>query len=436
MPSEFDWKTYPETDVLIEQHIEEACAANEDIRAFSTRISALTATSFKEWVESITLSGALLYELERLGFVLQKTFYGQKLFVHPRGSFPALRVFPGPVPVVRALTLKVESLSVFRFLSGYYGEVDGTPGSNYSRIMLSDRGGILLFAAEKNGDVWMPEDLDSEGLMDLEQAHSLMNQRRRFFEAGEDGWKYTERLMDRVTSLVGRDRCASLFLEYERRYWEARNSTARFLKARQDTMGLGWGNHDHHAFRSERASVTRFIRLMQTMGFRLRERFVSSLGTGRNLYGVQILEHSGIGALINVHVDLREEEKDFDFAARPLPVIRPAGDVTLWTGMYGESIFEAGLYHLGAKYDYWSLKELLNGVRIEVREPDSESPFLLRAAVHPENWFSTRLRQERLVANGSISPEEARKLSLEGSLGSFLECVHRVDGFKGFKSSP
>ena len=434
MPPDFEWKTYPETELFIEQLIEEACASNEDISAFSSRTASLTATSFQEWVESITLSGALLYELERLGFSLQKTFYGQKLFVHSRGSFPALRVFPGPVPVVRALTLKVESLSVFRFLSGYYGEVDGTPGSDYSRILLSDRGGILLFAAEKNADSWMPEDLESQGLLDLEQAHSLMSQRRRFFEAGEDAWKHTERLVDRVISLVGKDRCASLFLEYERRYWEARNSAARFLKARQDTMGLGWGNHDHHTFRSERRSVFRFVQLLLTMGFHLRERFFSSLGTAQSPYGVQVLEHPGLGAVINIHVDLRDDEKDFDFSTNPLPDVQHWGDVSLWTGMYGESVFEAGLYHLGAKYDYWHLKELLKGVRIDIREPDSESPFLVRAAVHPENWFSSRLRQEHLHANGALTDDQLHKLTREGSLGSFLECVHRVDGFKGFKT--
>ncbi len=427
----YSWKTYPETESFINNLVTEACEKNEDINRVSKQVERHTSTLFKNWIESFTLSGALLYELETLGYTLKSAIYGQKLFVHTKGVFPSLRVFPGPVQVVRGLTLKVESLSVFRYLSGFYGEIDGTPGSNYSRILLSDRGGILLFAAEKNAEVWMPEDLESGELQELLEARNLLLQRRRFFDSDEDGWKYTERLIDRALGLVGRDRCASLFLEQERRYWEARNTSARVLKARQDKLGLGWGNHDHHTFRNQRKTLHRFIHLMEMLGFKTREKFFVS-DEKNSGWGVQILEQPGIDAVVSVDVDITPEELDTDFTHNELGDIQKPGRISLWTSMHGESIFEAGIHHLGVKYDYDALKKILAQVRIDISEPFTDLSFFKQAYVHGERWIVTKLRQEMLRLEVLVNSEYSETLMREGALGSFLECTQRVDGYKGF----
>ena len=53
----------------------------------------------------------------------------------------------------------------------------------------------------------------------------------------------------------------------------ARLEAARVQKARQDRLGLGWANHDHHTFRCSRRFFPRIIGMFTRLGFQLRERF-------------------------------------------------------------------------------------------------------------------------------------------------------------------
>ena len=43
--------------------------------------------------------------------------------------------------------------------------------------------------------------------------------------------------------------------------------------ARQDKLGLGWANHDHHTYRSSRRHFARLIAIFEKLGFVCRERF-------------------------------------------------------------------------------------------------------------------------------------------------------------------
>ena len=67
-----------------------------------------------------------------------------------------------------------------------------------------------------------------------------------------EGFQAANQILDRVLGLVGRDLACQFFFEAERAYWESRNRAARIQKHRQDRLGLGWGNHDHHTFRCSR----------------------------------------------------------------------------------------------------------------------------------------------------------------------------------------
>lgn len=432
--SELDFNTFPETERYVDDLVQEVCERNEDVQRFADRVRTHTATRLRDWVESFTLSGALLYRVEELGYRLQATLYGQKLYTHPRGVFPALRIYPGPVPVARGLTIQVESLSVFRYLSGYFGEIDGTPGSPYSRILLSDKGGVLLFAAERNANVWMPVDLEYGELHDLLEAHHLMMQRRRLFEAEEEPWKPTERLIHRVLGLVGSEPCASLFLEQERRFWEARNTSARFLKTQQDRLGLGWGNHDHHTFRCRRPNFFPFVRLLEQMGFARRESFrVPSPASPA--WGVLILEHPGIGAVVSADTDVLDGELERNFGGEPLETASSPGTIGLWTGLHGDSIFEAGMHHLGARYNYDALRQSLKTVEIEIMEPFTDLPHLRQAYVHGERWMVPQRHLSELQSSGDADPAALEKIRTHGILGSFLECTHRSAGYRGFAPS-
>ena len=63
-------------------------------------------------------------------------------------------------------------------------------------------------------------------------------------------------------------------------YWTNRNRAARFQKGRQDALGLGWANHDHHTYRSSREHFPRLIAILEDLGFQCRERFYAGREAG------------------------------------------------------------------------------------------------------------------------------------------------------------
>ena len=71
-----------------------------------------------------------------------------------------------------------------------------------------------------------------------------------------------------AVELVGPDLAASYFLQQERAYWQRHNSAGALQHARQDRLGLGWGNNDHHTFRSSRAAFAPLIGFLTLLGFR------------------------------------------------------------------------------------------------------------------------------------------------------------------------
>ena len=76
------------------------------------------------------------------------------------------------------------------------------------------------------------------------------------------------------------DLACHLIFEVERDYWQARNRAAQVQKARQDRLGLGWANHDHHTFRCSRRFFPSVIGIFERLGFQLRERFHAGAQAG------------------------------------------------------------------------------------------------------------------------------------------------------------
>src|SRR5262249_1981711 len=99
-------------------------------------------------------------------------------------------------------------------------------------------------------------------------ARDLWHGRRRRFDDDAEGFDHTEALLGRVIDLAGSvDLACHLVFEAERAYWQSRNRAAQVQKARQDRLGLGWANHDHHTFRSSRRLFPRLIAIFERLGF-------------------------------------------------------------------------------------------------------------------------------------------------------------------------
>ena len=215
------------------------------------------------------------------------------------------------------------------------------------------------------------------------------------FDDDAQGFDVTEATLNSVIELAGSpDLACHLIFEVEREYWQSRNRAARVQKARQDRLGLGWANHDHHTFRCSRRFFPRVMEMFTSLGFQLRERFHAGSHAG---WGAQVLEHPTTGIVIFADLDLAPEEADPGLCASGhCPNCPVPGTVGLWVALHGESILEAGMHHLEAQFDFEAPRDGLKAeAGIETMAPFSNFPFLRQAFTAGERWPVSKRRADR-----------------------------------------
>jgi len=218
-------------------------------------------------------------------------------------------------------------------------------------------------------------------------------------------------------------------LEVERKYWQYKNTAGQQQKNRQDRIGMGWANHDHHTFRSSRERFHLLVRLFEILGFHCRERFYAGKEAG---WGAQVMENPQSGLVLFLDVDLTDEEIEFDFAHHPLPSLKKLGTVGLWCALHGDSILSSGMHHLEAQFLFEDLTKDLAGIGVSMMEPFSSFPYLKQAFTAGERWKVSPKKIHHLVEEGKISHQEADRFLKDGAIGSHLENLQRREGYKGF----
>jgi hypothetical protein len=439
----FNWKRWPETESMVEEWVASALEGNSFAANLAVRMRDETSTRFGDWVDSLIVADqpGLSRRLGTLGYATQAEPYavGTPVHAHPGGIFPKIVVATGAGAAVREVAIKVESVAAFSQAHDLGLTIVGPPLGPY-RIGRVPGGTTTMAAVERRGYDGFepyPGSLARQGQMrphaarDALAARELWQARRRRFDDDADGMTATEETLDRLIELAGStDLACHLVFEVERDYWQARNRAARVQKERQDRLGLGWANHDHHTFRCSRRFFPRTIGLFEKLGFLLRERFHAGEHAG---WGAQVLEHPTTGIVIFADLDLAPEEADHDFAHQALPDLPRPNTVGLWVGLHGESILEAGMHHLEAQFDFDGLRHGLKAeANIDVMKPFSDFPFLRQAFTAGERWPVSRHRADRLLSLGWISAEQREKFVREGAIGSHLEDLQRSEGYKGF----
>src|SRR5262249_11490055 len=154
---------------------------------------------------------------------------------------------------------------------------------------------------------------------------------QRHNEDFEMGFDYASKLFEAAADEIGPDWACDLFFTAEREYWQKRNRAGAVQYDRQNRLGLGWANHDHHTYRSSRAAFLRLIAFLEQMGFRCRERFYAGREAG---WGAQVIEQPNARVVIFADVDLSPEEVAGDFAHEPLPERKHLGTVGLWCALH------------------------------------------------------------------------------------------------------
>jgi hypothetical protein len=327
------------------------------------------------------------------------------------------------------VALRCESVADFLVAHGLVREPEGAPLSRYRRVTVSEEGSVCLEVIERRGYRGYIPARPSGEVEGLLKAAELWRSRPRHFADDAEGFRQTQALLDRLLALVGPDlACHAVFAE-ERAYWQSRNRAAQVQKARQDRLGLGWANHDHHTFRSSRAHFVDLMRVLERLGFERRERYYTGVQAG---WGAQILEQPVEGIVAFCDVDLEANETEIDFSRHPLPPSRKLGTIGLWVGLHGESVLDAGMHHLECRFDYQLLRDQLASQGINTMKPFSDFAFLKQAFTEGERWAVQRERAGQLQRQGLIDERQFDLFVREGAIGSHLENLQRKGGFKGF----
>jgi hypothetical protein len=448
--SAFEWQRWPGTEAFIDRLIETAFEGNRFAAELAGRMARETGTRFKDWVDHMVVlaSPSLRKTIAALGYERQQMTYsvGVPVYGHPGGIFPRLALVASQgagdedgVTGVREVAIKVESVATFSRAHDLGLEILGYPLGPYRAASIPGEC-TVLFVIERRGYLGFepfPGDLAREGRMkphacrDALAARDLWMARKRRFDDDQEGLEATEATLVRVIEMAGsRDLACHLVFEVEREFWQSRNRAAQVQKARQDRLGLGWANHDHHTFRCSRRFFPRIIGMFTRLGFELRERFHAGAHAG---WGAQVLEHPTTGIVIFADLDLAPDEATHDFARQPLPDLPRPGTVGLWVALHGESILDAGMHHLEAQFDFDALRDGLKAeAGIETMPPFSDFPFLRQAFTAGERWPVSKHRADRALKQGWIDSEQHARFLCDGTIGSHLENLQRREGYKGF----
>jgi hypothetical protein len=352
---------------------------------------------------------------------------GQKQLWHPEAMLPRVLIAPTNVKYPLALGIRAEDLAIFAGVHGVTNSVEGAPLSRFRKMLISEKNGARFEVIERRayrGYTTAEPDLKA-----YLAARELWQTRRRLWDDDRAGMKHGLERIEQMVKLVGQDLACHLVFEEERRYWQKRNRAGTEQKRRQDSLGLGWANHDHHTFRSSRECFADLIKAWELLGFHRRERYYAGKEAG---WGAQVVEQPVEGIIIFNDVDLNEDEVEVDFSRKPLPSQPKLGTIGLWCGLHGESFLDAGMHHLECRFDFALLRDQLSGEGINTMKPFSNFPYLKQAFTEGERWPVQKDRAEKLRQKGSITEEQLKSFATDGAIGSHLENLQRKGGFKGF----
>ncbi|MEM9352047.1 MAG: hypothetical protein AAGA92_03460 [Planctomycetota bacterium] len=435
-PSEFDWKPQPEGAKATQRLFGDFVENNPGIAAFGRRLFEETGTRLIDWVDHIRLADGddQISMLEAAGF--QESSEYAKVWVNDDGLFPT--VILGAKS--NCLYIKVDSVDDFFAAQraafdrcGDAANIEGAPGNVIRLAVVSAEGDHHLGIVERHGEPGF--DLPETPAEEITKAaHHLerFRNRPRNLETEAAGFAAARELIEAAQADLGVARACDLWFQAERDYWMSRNQAARVQYARQQRLGVGWANHDHHTYRSGRESFEQLIESLELLGFTCRERFYAGREAG---WGAQVVEQTDCGVTIFADVDLSPEEVAGDFAHQPLPTRDELGTVGLWCRLHGESFLLAGMHHLECQFDFEASQAQLAEIGVGSMAPFTSFPHLKQCFTEGEQWQIPEKRIAAVLAEGFITADEAESFRREGGRGSHLEILERNDGYKGFNQT-
>jgi len=445
-----EWRCHPDAEAFLVKRFEPFVVEMPPLQAFAVQLYQRASGRLIDWLDHVVLADgeAVRGELAELGFEADEAPAdpGDVVYQHPGAILPRVVLRGGgrpqgrgqprgvaPTGEVVAAAIQVEEVGHLLMAQRVAATVEGSLLSPFRRARVwRDGNGREVLAVERRGyrgtlPTEMPADYPDRYLQALERWAT----RPRHFEDTREGMEQTLMLARSLAGELGADTAAWVAFAAERIYWQQRNRAGQVQKSRQDSLGLGWANHDHHTFRSSRDVFSVLIQILETFGFHKRERFYAGKEAG---WGAQVMEQPGCRFAVFADVDLAPEEVASDFTRQPLPPRPELGTVGLWCALHGESMLAAGLHHLAGRFDFEAATAGLDGWGVKQLHPFSEFSYLRQAFTQGERWPVDPERLERLAA-GLIDDKQRARFAEQGAVGSHLENIQRGEGFKGFNQT-
>ncbi|HVT28756.1 MAG TPA: hypothetical protein VHE81_12150 [Lacipirellulaceae bacterium] len=437
---QFAWTTQPAAARWLTRTIGALAERNAVIAQLAEELRKLTGTRLVDWIDHLALSDAdsmgLIGELADIGYS-QPGLEEQGVWRHPLGMFPAVIVGGTRTRMALRCDSVDDCLSALPQKLGLprvdSDGITGRRGGTFRHVAIDHHPDAELWLVERHGYTRFGAPVDSPDEIAAAARHlDAFRQRQRHFPNFEAGFRHASDLFAAAADEIGVDWACDLFFAAEREYWQSRNRAGRIQYERQNRLGLGWANHDHHTFRSSRAAFQDLIAMLEQMGFQCRERFYAGHEAG---WGAQVIEQPQARITIFADVDLSPEEVAGDFAHERLAERDHLGTVGLWCALHGEAFLEAGMHHLECQFDFDAAREQLAKEGVETMAPFTNFPYLKQAFTKGEMWPVDPRRVEHLLAAGRITSDQADRFRREGALGSHLEILERNDGYKGFNQT-
>ncbi len=431
---EHNWTPQPVAAGIVRNGLNRTLVQSPWISTFAQRLRDETGTRLVDWLDHIRIAPDA--QFEEAGFVPAAEECQVCWLEHPGGIFPKLVIDDSDALTTPQLGIKVESIE--DFLAAHTDltpshTVIGNAGAPLRMATLALPDGATLHLVERHG--YRGFSLDQTELDFSELRQQALEQFRKRTRSYNDPAATFADATERFITLNQPQRISYLcdaFFQTEREFWQANNTAARIQYARQQKLGLGWANHDHHTYRCSRQWFAPLVAFLELVGFTCRERFYAGREAG---WGAQVLEQPDCGLVIFADVDMSAEELLGDFSHEGLPAGSDPGTVGLWCQLHGDSFGTAGMHHLECQFDFVASQQQLAQAGIETMAPFTDFPHLKQAFTKGETWTIPEARLDALVSANVITSEDATRFLNRGAIGSHLEILERNDGFKGFNQT-
>jgi hypothetical protein len=423
--TQFEWKTHADAARLVIDRVESVVERNQWVAEFQQRLLNETGTRLIDWADRIGVSDAADFKLHGYLAVGES---GESIWRHREAMLPDIFGTTHDL-----LAIHVDSVVDFLHANGFDDRIKivGGPGSDIRRACVTNDGDTEFHIVERHGSMRWDPAMETP-LQQLAMHQEAFRLRQRNFETDSEGFDHAMSLVNRAINDIGVNRACDLFFAAERDYWQNRNDAARIQKARQDRLGLGWGNHDHHTYRSGRLVFAQLMAVFEMLGFECRERFYAGPDAG---WGAQVLEQPDCRIVIFADVDLSNQELAGDFAHEPLPPQQEPGTVGLWCALHGEAFLQAGLHHLECQFDFDASRDQLAQLGVETMAPFTDFEHLRQAFTVGQRWAVSNDRLNAAIDVGYVTTDEADRFRRNRVIGSHLEILERNHGYKGFNKT-